>query len=1020
MKKHTPIIVLLCLLSMQGIAQITGTFTVCIGSTTQLTDGIPGSIWSSTNTSVATVDYVTGLVTPISVGTTIISDGINGETVTVTSIPTINIVSGANPVCEGGTLTLTDAESGGTWSYSDGFYATIGSISGILTANDNGYNGTVTVTYTVGSCLTTFDVNIIPNPTPIQCAGGECPGITITLSDASAGGVWSGEGNAIVSGAGTSGTLVAGPGPSGGSATITYTLPTGCITTNSIVIFPSPPQITGNFAVCVNEVTILSDVVSPVGPGWTTSDNLVAIAVGGDIWGESAGTATITFEAFIPGYCTTTAVVTVNPLPNGITGTQVLCAGAVTNLTDAGGGTWSSSNTVVATVDGTGTVTGQASGTTTVTYTLSTGCTTTTIVTVNPLPSGITGTPVVCAGAVTNLTDAGGGTWSSSVTTVATVNGSGSVTGQTSGTTTVTYTLSTGCTATTIVTVNPLPSSITGALSVCVGAVTNLTDAGGGTWSSSVTTVATINGSGSVTGQASGTTTVTYTLSTGCTATTIVTANPLPSGITGTPVVCAGAVTNLTDAGGGTWSSSVTTVATVNGSGSVTGQTSGTTTVTYTLSTGCTATTIVTVNPLPSSITGALSVCVGAVTNLTDAGGGTWSSSVTTVATINGSGSVTGQGSGTTTVTYTLSTGCTATSIVTVNSNPLAITGSQTVCTGSVTSLTDAGGGTWSSSNTIVATVNGTGNVTGQSTGTTTISYILGTGCGTKIVVTDNPLPSVIIGTLTVCSGLETDLTDAGGGTWSSNNTIVATIDGTGAVTGQSAGTTVISYTLSTGCSSTAIVSVNETPSACVTYDASDNYVFSGTPNATVTYTVYNIIGVAVCTSLTTTLDATGSSTISGSELSVLCLLAHEVCITAVVLKSCSATGTFCCASSGPGRAPFDFENHQTGGSGISFNLEPNIDTNESGKNKVQLYIGPDPNKGTFAIIGKGIKSTTKEAKIEVMDMMGNTIFSDEVQVIKNEINKNITLNQNLANGVYFLRLVSDSTNTVVRFLLSK
>src|SRR4029077_15145001 len=114
----------------------------------------------------------------------------------------------------------------------------------------------------------------------------------------------------------------------------------------------------------------------------------------------------------------------------------------------------------------------------------------------------------------------------------------------------------------------------------------------------------------------------------GCTATTVVTVNPLPSAISGTATVCVGSTTTLSDAGGGTWTSSTSSVATVvSGTGVVTGVSSGTSTITYTLGTGCTTTTVVTVNPLPSAISGTATVCVGSTTTLSDAGGGTWTSS---------------------------------------------------------------------------------------------------------------------------------------------------------------------------------------------------------------------------------------------------------------------------------------------------------------------------------------------------------------------------------------------------------
>jgi hypothetical protein len=80
--------------------------------------------------------------------------------------------------------------------------------------------------------------------------------------------------------------------------------------------------------------------------------------------------------------------------------------------------------------------------------------TTTVYVTVNPLPSAITGATSVSTGSFTILSDPGGGTWSSSSSTIATIGATTGLTlGVTAGTTIITYTLATGCIATTTVNV---------------------------------------------------------------------------------------------------------------------------------------------------------------------------------------------------------------------------------------------------------------------------------------------------------------------------------------------------------------------------------------------------------------------------------------------------------------------------------------------------------------------------------------------------------------------------------------
>ena len=98
--------------------------------------------------------------------------------------------------------------------------------------------------------------------------------------------------------------------------------------------------------------------------------------------------------------------------------------------------------------------------------------------------------------------------------------------------------------------------------------------------------------------------------------------------------------------------------------------------------------------------------------------------------------------------------------------------------------------------------------------------------------VTVNPLPEVIIGTMSVCEGLSTALTDATpGGTWSSSDPAVATVDAFGSVTGVAPGTSVISYTLVTGCLRTTTVTVNPAPAPTI------SGLTSVCPDITETYT---------------------------------------------------------------------------------------------------------------------------------------------------------------------------------------
>ena len=294
-----------------------------------------------------------------------------------------------------------------------------------------------------------------------------------------------------------------------------------------------------------------------------------------------------------------------------------------------------------------------------------------------PSAGAITGSSVVCIGASTTLACSGsiGGTWTSNVTSIATVNSGGTVGGVTAGIDTIKYTITNTCgtaVATFPITVSapPVAGSITGTFTVCQGVMDTLGDAvGGGTWSVSSATVATISPSGVAEGLSGGSTIVTYSITTPCGSnytTRVLTINPLPATgtITGTATACAGTTTTLADATtGGVWSSSNTSVATVSTSGVVTAVSGGTATISYTTTNSCgnnSATDVVTITALPSAgtITGTDSVCIGSTTTLADAvTGGTWGGG-SSIASVNATGTVTGFAGGVDSIKYTVTNSC--------------------------------------------------------------------------------------------------------------------------------------------------------------------------------------------------------------------------------------------------------------------------------------------------------------------------------------------------------------------------
>ncbi len=297
-----------------------------------------------------------------------------------------------------------------------------------------------------------------------------------------------------------------------------------------------------------------------------------------------------------------------------ISGPITGCTGTTFYYYDSstGGYTWSSSNTAVATIDGSGACTAISAGVTTISYT-SGGATSTITVTVYPSPAAITGPSSVCVSSTITLTDATpGGTWSSSDISIGTVGlSTGVVTGISSGMIDIYYTIAGGCSSSLILTVGSggWIDSITGPTLVCTGSTITLADlTTGGVWSSTNTAIATIGSSGVVIGVSAGIVDIDYTITTSCGGsvsrgyTITVMASGTAGTISGPTTVVAGSNITLTDGvSGGIWSSSNTSIATINPStGVLSGITSGTVVINYAVTAcGTTSTATYTVNVTP-------------------------------------------------------------------------------------------------------------------------------------------------------------------------------------------------------------------------------------------------------------------------------------------------------------------------------------------------------------------------------------------------------------------------------------
>ena len=1061
-----------------SVAAITGYyFYLCQNATAPFFDGTTGGAWSvdPASSSVASIS-ATGVVTGLSAGTAKISYtvGVSSATAIVTVYPVPAAISGTPHVCQGLTTTLSDATPGGVWSSGIPATATVGT-SGIVSGTNP---GAAPIYYTLvapAGCRAVLSVTVNANPAAVTGPVKVCSGSTIALTDATSGGAWSTT-SSNISVDGTGGVT----GGLAGSATVTYTLATGCFRTYNVTVNAAPAAISGNAQVCQGSTTFLTDATTG-GMSWTSGNTSVAtVSFSGAVVGVSTGTAGITYSITSTG-CVATTIVTVSTVPAAITNNSPICMPSTITLSDAtSGGMWSSNNTSVGTVDATlGVVTGIASGNATITYALAgAGCYATTVVTVsNGADAGtILGAGAVCVGSTANLSDAAmGGIWSSTNPAMGTVNTFGVVRGIAAGTTTISYTVTNSCgtsAATAVVTVNPLANAgtITGTTPVCAGSSIALANAiTGGVWSSSNGN-ATVDGSGNVTGVSGGTSTISYTVTNSCgsaSATTVVTVNAFTAGsISGASSVTAGLTITLSDAvSGGVWSASNSN-ATVSGVGLVTGVTAGTVTISYAVTNTCgsvSATDVITVNASGvSGITGTLSVCAGSTTALTDATtGGTWHSSNTSVATVGTSGIVTGVVTGTATISYTIA-GVPTSVVVTVNPLPSGIGGATSVCNGSSVTMSDfTSGGTWTSTSGVSVTTGTTvTTVTGMTDGANTVTYTLATGCYKTYPVTVKTLPTSILGNLAVCgAGSVTFLSDATAGTsWTISPVGTATVSPSGRVYGVSPGNATVTYTAADGCITTATVTVNSLVTVTPILGATS--VGHG-----LTILLSDATGGGVWSSSNPALgsvDATGDVTGVGAAGTITISYALSY-----AGGTCTALATKSITVHTP--APHDHEGTTVGGMiavnvGVAVSLDEegngiwsssNTDvvtvdggvvtgiapgaanimhtvTNNNGEVStsvtpvvvsaisMDVRVVPNPNNGAFTV--KGIMGTTQDVEVtlEVTDVLGQVIYNNKVTATGGKISETISLNSTLANGMYMLDMHTATEHKVFHFVIEK
>jgi len=705
---------------------------------------------------------------------------------------------------------------------------------------------------------------------------------------------------------GMSATVTATPGTSG-SYSYMWTVPTGVINPGSVSTFST--TIAGVYSVVITNT--VTGCISLISSGTVAINSLPTVVVNSPTVCSGA-TATITATPGTAGsysYVWTVPVGVINP-------------GNVSTFTTTIAGVYS----VIITNTVTGCVSVSSIGT----------------VILNANPTVVVNSPTVCSGATATITatpgTAGSYNYVWTVPTGFTNPGNASTFTTTIGgiysvviTNTVTGCISLISSGT--VTINSLPTVVVNSPTVCFGATATITATPGtaGSYSYAWTVPTGVTNPGSVASFSTIiagvysviiTNTVTNCVSVSSIGT--VSLNTNPTVVVNSPTVCSGATATITatpgTAGSYNYVWTVPTGVTTPGNVSTFTTTiagSYSVIITNTI-TGCVSVSsigTVTINPLPTVVVNSPTVCSGATATITatpgTAGSYNYVWTVPTGVTTPGNVSTfttTIGGIYSVVITNTV-TGCISlisSGTVTINSLPTVVVNNPTVCFGATATVT-ATPGTTGSYNYVWTVPTGATNPGSVSTFSTTIAGVYSvvitntvTGCISLIssgTVAINSLPTVVVNSPTVCSGATATITATPGTAGSYNYvwTVPVGVINPGNVstfTATNAGVySVIITDTTTSCSSvSAIGTVTVLPLPTATISGSTNVCptgsatisFTGTPNATVQYTINSGLPQNLL------LDATGTAVLTTTYTTTT--VYNLVGVSSVTTPICTAT----------------------------------------------------------------------------------------------------------------------------------
>ena len=627
----------------------------------------------------------------------------------------------------------------------------------------------------------------------------------------------------------------------------------------------------------------------------------------------SVGNTTVTVTATDLSSNAATGTFTVAVLPtvvSPVSGNNIICVGAATILTTTTttGGTWSSNNMAVASVDQSGNVIGLLAGTADIRYTNSCGVFASIPVIVNAIPSvpivsvtdncgtsaltasGVTGTLLWSNGGTTPGITVPAGTYTVTQTVNGCVSPSGSGTASPATIPSAPIVSVTDNCGTSSLTA----SGVTGTLLWSNGVITPGIIVSSGTYTVTQTVNGCVSPSGSGTANPKAIPSAPIVSVTDNCGTSTLTA----SGVTGTLLWSNGGITPVITVPSGTYTVTQTVngcvspsgtgtavslaipstpvITVVNGCGFST-LTASNTTGSLSWSNGSTGTSITVTNAGSYSVTQTVGTCISTAATAIASPIQIPSAPSIVVADNCGTSTLTATGAngasfkwndiansttatitvpvaGTYMVTQTVATCISAAAFGIASPKAVPVTPTITVVNscGSTLVSTDATGSIlWSNNGGTLS------SFTATAPGTYTVTSTNANGCSatsgtTSVTINSIPVVAPITGNVSVTTGYTSQLANAtAGGVWSSSNSAIASVNASGLVTGVTAGTTDIIYTVTNSTCTTAVTTL-----ITVTFQP----ICSVLPMATITPSTADVL----CNKVT----LNGSSSVAGSSYS--------------------------------------------------------------------------------------------------------------------------------------------------------